>query len=232
MPLQDHFQGLLSTRRSWTSFHSAWATYIAEDLNERLGPDFFAEPLAQFSIEIDVATWQEGSEAVPSHDWKPSAPHLTIPFTLVTDVVEVQIHRNEGGPVLAGAVELVSPGNKDRPATREALVSKCASYLQQGVGLVLVDIVTNRNANFHRVLLERVGGSQVDGADANLFAAAYRPVARQAQTQLEVWHEALSVGKSLPTLPLWLKGGYQLPLDLEATYQWTVEKLKLPVNGQ
>jgi len=36
----------------------------------------------------------------------------------------VKVFRNEGGPVLAGAVEFVSPGNKDRPAAREALVSK------------------------------------------------------------------------------------------------------------
>ena len=34
-----------------------------------------------------------------------------------------------GKPQLAGAVELVSPANKDRPASREAFVSKCAAYL-------------------------------------------------------------------------------------------------------
>ncbi len=231
MPLQDHFQGLLATRRSWTSFHSAWATYIAEDLNERLGTGFYAEPLVQFSIEIDVATWQESNSPLPAHGWQPSAPHLTIPFTLVTDTVEVQIHRNEGGPALAGAIELVSPGNKDRPASREAFVSKCAAYLHQGAGVVLVDIVTTRNADLHHALLERAGGVQ-NPTGAHLFAGSYHPAIQKDESRLEVWYEPLALGQPLPTLPLWLKGGYQLPLDLDASYRRTVQKLKLPVNGQ
>jgi len=232
MPLLDHFQGLLSTRRSWTAFHGAWATYIAEDLNERLGPGYYAEPLAQFNIEIDVATWEEGGSQLPASVWQPPAPHLTLPFTLVPDIVEVMIYRNEGGPILAGAVELVSPGNKDRPASREAFVSKCATYLYQGAGLVLIDIVTSRSANLHGAMLEQVsGGANENGVGASLFAGAYHPVANEAQTNLEIWFEPLALGQNLPTMPLWLRGGQHLPLDLETTYQRTVQKLKLPVNG-
>jgi hypothetical protein len=33
MPLRDHFHPPLSTRRYWHSFHQAWATYLASDLN-------------------------------------------------------------------------------------------------------------------------------------------------------------------------------------------------------
>ncbi len=55
MALRDHFRPPLSTRRHWYSFHNAWSTYIADDLNQSLPGGYFAEPKAQFGIEIDVA---------------------------------------------------------------------------------------------------------------------------------------------------------------------------------
>src|SRR4051794_4125309 len=100
MPLHDHFHEPLASRRHWTSFHAAWATYLSEDCNERLPPGYFAEPLAHFAIEIDVATWQEPNNTPPSagstQGWAPAPPQMTLPFVLATDMVEVLIYRNEG----------------------------------------------------------------------------------------------------------------------------------------
>ena len=59
MPLLDHFHPPLSDRRDWHSFHHAWATAIAVDLNRTLPPDYFAEPFIQYRLEIDVATLEE-----------------------------------------------------------------------------------------------------------------------------------------------------------------------------
>ena len=224
MPLRDHFHAPLRERRHWTSFHATWATYLADDLTALLPERYLVEPLAQFAIEIDVAAWEEPGGPPremmrPIEGWAPSPPQLTIPLTIVTDVVEVQIYHNEGGYVLAGAVELVSPSNKDRPMAREAFTTKCAAYLQQGVGLVVVDVVTERRAEFQRDLLARVSPDAAPHAQADLFAAAYRPVSRDKQDTLEVWHEALAIGQALPTMQLWLRGGICLPLRLEATYE-------------
>jgi hypothetical protein len=116
---------------------------------------------------------------------------------------------------LAGAVELVSPANKDRPAHREALVSKCAAYLQAGVGLVLVDVVTDRSADLPRELLARLGAGD-PGPGPSLSGSAYRPVERNGSAALDVWRKPLAVGQPLPTLPLWLRGGLCLPVELEA----------------
>ena len=132
--LLDHFRPPLQGRRDWHSFHNAWATFLASDLNTRLPPRFFAEPNVMFGIEIDVAAFEDedapgGPLASP---WSPPAPTLTLPLTLVTDVVEVLVYHREGDTILAGAVEFVSPANKDRPATREAFAVKCQTYLQQG----------------------------------------------------------------------------------------------------
>jgi hypothetical protein len=113
MPLQDHFHPPLSARRHWHAFHNAWATYLASDLNRRLPPGYFAESNVQFGIEIDVAAFQEAPNSA-GESWQPPRPTHTIPFPLVTDTVEVLLFRDEGGPTLAGAIELVSPANKDR----------------------------------------------------------------------------------------------------------------------
>jgi hypothetical protein len=176
MPLHDHFRPPLGVRRHWHAFPTAWATNLASDLNGRLPEGSFAEPNVQFSIEIDVADYDEvDSSAGPScgtgpasGGWVAPSPTQTIPLPVITDVVEVLIFSREGGPILAGAIELVSPANKDRPGHRDAFVTKSAAYFQQGVGLVLVDIVTGRCFNLHDALLNRLGTRAAPPFVANL----------------------------------------------------------------
>jgi hypothetical protein len=232
MPLHDHFRPPLSERRQWHSFHQAWATALAIDLNRQLPPGYFADPNVEFNIEIDVAAFEEAKADAAFTSWTPPAPTLTAPLTLITDTVEVVVYSAEAGPLLVGAMELVSPANKDRPATRDAFVSKCASYLQQAIGLIVADAVTSRRADLHAELLARVGGLAVPPSD--LWAAAYRPTQVDSQVQLEVWHQPLALGQPLPILPLWLKNGPCLKVDLEATYLRTLQDLRMlgPANGQ
>jgi hypothetical protein len=237
MPLRDHFHPPLGTRRHWHAFHNSWATYLSSDLNRRLPQEYFAEANVQFNIEIDEATFEESPQT--SHgpqyssepgsqqgqgpcEWTPPEPVLTFPFPLITDIVEVAVYNGEGGPVLAGAIELVSPAHKDRSAHRDAFVSKCATYLQQGVGLVIVDVVTERTANLHDELLARLAESKrATPSGSELCAAAYRPLERDGQPQLDIWPARLVVGQPLPTLPLWLRGALCLPVELEASYERT-----------
>jgi hypothetical protein len=242
MSLRDHFHPPLSVRRHWHAFHNAWATYLAADINGRLPEGYFAEGNVQFGIEIDVAAFEEagrttGSASPPGDGaeggaaWTPPAPAQTIPLTLLGDTVEVLIYAGEGGPTLAGAIELVSPANKDRPAHRDALVSKCQAYVQQGIGLALVDVVTERTANLHNELLARLATAGAVPSSADLYAAAYRPVERGGQPSLDVWMEPVAVGRSLPTVPLWLRGGLCLPVELEGTYERTCREQRVPANG-
>src|SRR6185295_5288898 len=109
------------------------------------------------------------------------------------------------------------PANKGRQAYRDALVTRCASYLQAGVGLVLVDVVTDRSADLHQDLLRRLGVAEPAPVSA-LSGSAYRPVERGGVGALDIWIEPVAVGQPLPTLPLWLRSGLCLPVELEATY--------------
>ena len=214
MPLLDHFAPPLAGRRHWHSFLSSWAVCVASQLNTTLPAGYFAEVNVQFAAQVDVV---RGS-TIP-------VPHATHSTTFIEAVVEVGIFSRSGGPQLAGAVELVSPANKDRPETRQALVNKVATYIQAGVGVVLVDMVTERSADFHRELLARLGAT--GDAPGPLFATAYRPVERDGVSTLDVWVEPVALGPPLPTMPLWLRGGLCLPVELEATYERTCTEQRL-----
>jgi len=232
MPLRDHFHRPLVNQRQWTSFHGAWATYLSSSLNRVLPPDFFAEPLCEFVVEIDVAAFDKEGEGSETAGWTPPAPALTVPLAAATDTAEVRIYSQLEGPTLAGCIELVSPSNKDRPAERDAFVAKCASYLHEGIGLVVVDIVTSRRANLHAALLERLSAGSPDVLQSGLYAAAYQTVRHNGQSNLRVWQEELAVGRPLPTLPLWLRDGPCVPVELEATYEQTCRELRLRSNGE
>ncbi|MBE9016310.1 DUF4058 domain-containing protein [Chroococcidiopsis sp. CCALA 051] len=242
MVLLDHFHPPLSVRRHWHAFHNAWATYIASDLNQHLPQGYFAEPNVQFGIEIDVAAFDESTLAddgsgtvialpLTATDWQPAPPTQTIPFQPTRETVEISIFSSEAGPTLAGAIELVSPANKDCANHRDAFVAKCQTYLNLGIGLVVVDVVTSRNANLHAALMQQLGVANLNQFDADLYAVAYRIVERTKQFNLDMWQETLSLGTQLPILPLWLPGELCLPVDLDATYQRTCREQRIGFNS-
>jgi hypothetical protein len=231
MVLLDHFRPPLSSRRHWHAFHNAWATYLATDLNQRLPEGFFAEPNVQFGIEIDVATFDESSGIIPPASWQPPNPTQRLEFTPTEEVVEISILSDASGPTLKSAIELVSPANKDRPAQRQAFLAKCETYLREGIGLVIVDVVTNRKANFHAELIDRLVSNAVSDPmivqTDDLYAAAYHPILRQPQVDLDIWYETFAVGDQLPTMPLWLEADLCLPLMLQNTYEQTCRSQRI-----
>jgi hypothetical protein len=240
MPLLDNFHPPLSVERHWESFHARWATAIADTLNDgRLPPAYFAEIQVHAGprVEIDVGTFESAERGaaagaatatVAAPVWAPSAPALVMPAAF-PDELEVLVFNGEGGPTLVAAVELVSPRNKDRAASRRAFAVKCASYLLQGIGLVVADVVTNRQANFHDEIVRvlELGDDFRLTTASPLLAVAYRPAHRDAADQIDVWSEALTLGRELPTLPLPIQGYGMIPLDLEAAYTDARRRLRL-----
>ena len=136
------------------------------------------------------------------------------------DAFEVLVFESEGGARLVAAIELVSPGNKDRDSHRRAFAVKCASYLCRGISLIVIDIVTSRRANLHDEILRVLGHGDTFALpdETILYGVAYRPIVREEQPRIEVWPSRLEVGRPMPVLPLALNAEIVLPLDLEATY--------------
>lgn len=229
MPLLDHFRSPLQPHHHWESFHSNWATRLADALTEHLPPGFLAEEhtYAGNRTEIDVAAYEldplssdSGGVAIaePAAYAAPTAL-LAIP-AVFPDTFEVRVLRKTGGLTLVGVIELVSPANKDRPEERAAFAAKMAGYLYQGVSAIVVDVVTSRRANLHNEILKLLGqsaGSMSTAAD--LYAVAYRPVLRNDHPEIDLWPHELRLGEPLPELPLRLTGETFVPVNLESSYR-------------
>ncbi|HKI34342.1 MAG TPA: DUF4058 family protein [Gemmataceae bacterium] len=233
MPLLDHFHPPLD-RRNWESFHGGWGFQLAGQLNTRPLPyGFIAEGNVHIGIVVaaDVAAFEEDADArtgagpngaVATQVWAPPQPPLLVPVDFASlETFEIRIYDQDRARTLVAAVELVSPGNKDRPEHRRAFLDKCAAYLREGVSVIVVDIVTSRRHNFHAALMELFNGGEaaVRAVTSDLYAVAYRVRPVGTRTQMEAWPTALALGEPLPTMPLWLTESLCVPLDLEAGYR-------------
>ena len=241
MGLRDHFRPPLHPAHHWESFHSNWATRIADALNERWLPrEYLAEEQthAGTNLEIDVATFEQRSGdlhpldagALPPPSWQPGPPTATAALAL-PDSFEVRVLTNVGGATLVGVIELVSPANKDRPEQRRAFATKCAGFLHQGVSVIVVDVVTTRQANLHDEVVEAVGAPALRfPSGTGLYAVAYRPVVRDGSVALDVWAATFALGEVLPTLPLRLQGDLFVPVDFAGTYEEACRKRRIPTT--
>ncbi|HZY86799.1 MAG TPA: hypothetical protein VFE78_18340 [Gemmataceae bacterium] len=201
MPLLDHFHPPLHGPRRPEGFYHAWATFVAQQLNQQtLPPGYFAEP----EIRVDFA-------------------HL--------DSCEVRVYQDLGGAELRAAIELVSPANKDREGNRRTFAARCAGHLKHGLGLMIVDVVTACSADLNADLFDalEVNGRQTAWASpTGLYAVAYRAVTGPEAPRVEVWPEALVLGAALPVLPLWLALDLCVPVRLEESYLATCRSLRIP----
>jgi hypothetical protein len=234
MPLLDHFRPPLVHEIQWNVFHSAWATFIANALNDTVPPEFRVHEHLKLGggVEIDVATIRNppgtnGTESPKRSEWQPPRA-VAVPATF-PDRFEVLVFRQFGGRHLVAAIELVSPGNKDEDATREAFAMKVASYLHEGVSVLVVDVVTERRANLHDgiVRVMRMPDDLRLPPERPLYAVSYRPLIRDGRPEIDIWAHQFDVGDPLPTMPLRLIADYFVPVELEATYMETCRRRRL-----
>ena len=177
MPLRDHFHSPVDDIISWEGFHGQWPAMIVLNLTRRLPRRFVAAPRVhsgQF-IEIDVGTFEKDEAELPSWEapndngggvatavWAPPTPTLAVATDLpAQDEYEVRVYDAKRRHRLVAAIEIVSPGNKDRAGSRRTFAAKCAGYLKHGIGLAVIDVVTSRSANLHEELFEVLSWAQL-----------------------------------------------------------------------
>ena len=246
MPLRDHFRPPLDDLRHWEGFHATWPVMIVSLLRRKLPRRYFAEPRVHSgsSAEIDVATFEGDGESkaaaadgngnaggVATAVWAPPRPTLTVVTDLPTqDVYEVLVYDEQRHCRLVAAVEIVSPDNKDRPEHRRAFISKCAGLLRERVSVVIVDVVTTRNQNLYGELLDLIGSSDpsLGSEPPPLYTTACRLTKRDNEWLLETWAQPLGLGRSLPTVPLWLADDLAVPLELDESYEQSCGILNIP----
>ena len=245
MPLRDHFRAPLDDITAWEGFHGQWPAMIVLALTRQLPSRYVAAPRVHSgsSVEIDVATYEKdepgssslgagtGNGGVATAVWAPPRPTLTIATDLpALDEYEVRVYDTKRGRRLVAAVEIVSPANKDRPEHRSAFVAKCVALLEQLVSVTVIDLVTIRNFNLYRNLLETLGKVEPfwEKDPPPLYTVACRNTKKDDRWLLESWAQTLTLGQPLPTLPLWLADNLSVPLELEACYEETCRALRIP----
>jgi hypothetical protein len=246
MPLRDHFRPPLESLLPWEGFHATWPVMIVARLRRLLPRRYLVLPRVHSGsgVEIDVATFrdEDRSPGVADHGngntggvamavWAPPRPTLTLTTDLpAQDVNEVRVYDEKSGRRLVAAVEIISPANKDRPEHRQAIVSKCVGLLQELVSVVLIDVVTTRGANLFDELLALLGPSDalVSREGTSPYAAACRSTKPEKKWLLETWDYPLTIGRPLPTLPLWVADDLAVPLGLEESYEESCALLGVP----
>jgi hypothetical protein len=240
MPLRDHFHGETEIELPWPTMAQAWAVSLMGWLNRTLPKNQF-QALTDIrmgsQVEADVAEYRRDNVPDPNYGPNGSVATLTAaPPAVLTlpaafpDEIEVEVRERRAGRPLVGIIELVSPANKDRGATCEAFVAKCVAYLRRGIGVVIIDIVTERRANLHNELMEVIGGPNPQlMPDTPTYVSGYRPVHRRetGANEIEVWPYGAAVGQPVPAVPLGLRGGPVVLLDLEGTYTAAIDSTGL-----
>jgi hypothetical protein len=142
---------------------------------------------------------------------------------------EVRVYDARRGRRLVAAIELVSPGNKDRQEHRAAFVAKCLALLQQQVSVSIVDVVTVRHFNLYAELLRQIGHEDpgFGNTPPPIYAVTCRTHAGNAVNLLDAWNYPLVLGQALPLLPMWLAEDLTIPLNLEASYEETCRLLRI-----
>ena len=229
MPLLDHFHPPVENFAPWTSIGSFWITALTRSLNRKLPANGFrayANVHLGHMVEADVGEFQSDPF---DGDWSASssgglltevAPAPVLTFSPdFPDAFEIRIVDTRKGKTLVAVIEIVSASNKDRDESRGKLVRKCAGMVQIGIGVVLVDPVTNRLANLHNLLMAKLGApARSQMADAPTYVSACRPKGEEDDRRLEVWCYPAPVGAPIPSVPLPLKDGPVVMVDLEGTY--------------
>ena len=229
MPLLDHFHPPVEEFAPWTSIGSSWIIALMKSLNRKLPANGFrayANVHLGHMVETDVGEFQSDSF---TGDWSDSssgglltevAPAPVLTFSPeFPDAFEIQILDTRKGKTLVAVIEIVSPSNKDRDGSRESFIRKCAGYIELGIGVALVDPVTDRLANLHNLLMAKLGApGRSQMVDSPTYVSACRPKGDEDDRRLDVWCYRAPVGAPIPSVPLPLKDGPVVMIDLEGTY--------------
>ncbi len=237
MPLLDHFHPPMDDEAPWEGIGTLWIANVVKALNRTLPREDFrayANVHLGHMVEADVAEFHTPRDEYDANGAGGGTQTALIPAPVLTftpdfpDEFEVRIQTMKGVRRLVAVIEFVSPSNKDRDETRQKFLRKCAGYVQMGIGLVIVDTVTNRLANLHNELVLFLGDGRVPTMGNHpIYVAPWRPCGFEAVESLDRWPYPLAIGQAIPSVPLPLKNGPELMIDLETTYMQALEDQNL-----
>jgi len=209
-------------------FHSAWITHLKEALNGGLLPEGYyalSEQHAGRSI-ADILTLQvqepgtgtsQPAGGVATAPPRVGRKMVASPNTTYRAARRTLAIRHASGHRVVCLIEVLSPANKDRPASVRDFVEKARSTLENGCHLLVVDLCRpgpHDPRGIHGAIWELF-----DPADYALPAEKpLTTVSYLASPLPEAYLEHLAVGDSLPEMPLFLSADRYVNAPLEPTY--------------
>jgi hypothetical protein len=211
-------------------FHLEWIGDLSRVLNRGLLPPDYYALAEQFAggFGPDVLTLQRPAGGISAQD-----PALGI--ALATTPPQVQLHmkaepdiyaakarsviiRHVSNHQIIAMLEVVSPGNKTTRYALRALVDKAVSVLRAGIHLAIVDLFPPGPRDPHGIH-KAIWDEFIDNdfhlpSEGSLTLASYIGGAFP-----EAFVELISVGASLPDMPLFLSPEFYVLLPLERTYE-------------
>ena len=131
---------------------------------------------------------------------------------------------------MVAVIEVVSPGNKDRPHSVNQFVGTVRDFLRKGVHVLFVDLFPPGDHDPHG-LHSAVWSVWTDTPDERPADKPLSAVSYDAGNPFLAYVEQLAVGDPLPEMPLFLQPGVYIPCPLEESDTATWDALPEELTG-
>jgi hypothetical protein len=219
MPLHDW-----SRLPEWEGVHQLWIVGLYKHIKGKLPPGYRAGLATVPSLTIGgPATHPDVSvqRTQPDPSGEPAPDELSgfDPEVMLLALDPTTMVRVFRGSDLVAAVELISPRNKDREASRAATVDRIVGYLAMGVHVLFVDVhSTPQNFSLADAIAAALEYPQPPCPSPQAIAYRVGPTADGGGRTLRVHRAPLAVGAPLPLMALPISLTRTIPVELEATY--------------
>jgi hypothetical protein len=206
-------------------FHQDWSIEIARTLNRGVlthGYSAFAEQRVD-GPEGDVITVGTRTKTDSSSTTTLEPPKTKLVTRTSSEASKYARKANRIsiqhplGNVVA-VIEIVSPGNKDSRHAIRSLVDKAASFLRNGIHMLIVDLFPPSDRDpqgIHKAIWDEFKDELFTlEADKQLTLVSY-----QAGEDVTAYVEPVGIGDVLPDMALFLAPDLHVYVPLEATYQ-------------
>lgn len=210
----------------WSNFHKLWIYELFEWLQPRLPEGYraYMGTLPALAVggppvdpDVHVERWRAPGTIDESQPESTNEPEIEVAVKSVEPASTLYVEQD--GWIVA-ALEVVSPGNKDRNSKRTQYTGRYASYLAGCINLTLIDVVPKpREFSFADAIAAELEIRDHEPLPTP-YAVSYRYNGPSATggSAFGIWRRRLAVGSALPTIPLALSVQRSVIIDLEATY--------------
>jgi hypothetical protein len=224
------------TAGTFHDFHSAWITELRNALNGGLLPEGYYALGEQRTgdVSADVLTLHAETDP-PAQTSEAEAddsgmiavaeqpPKVTLALESATDAAfyitkrrTLVIYHATGDRIVA-LIEILSPGNKHSRHTIDDFLAKVMAALREGYHVMVIDLFPPGRCDpsgIHGVIWEYITSDLWQTlSDHPLTLASYC-----AKTPIMAYVEPISIGCTLPDMPLFLTPGHYIYVPLEDTY--------------